>query len=169
LILLKEFLFDFGQSVVFELFDGFINGIEGIQIAVQGKGLFGLLSVVIFQNDANRGHDWLLKRDRSVYPVTKSETRRKNPLWLQQHADATGMPLILGKESESVLLGAAILGANASGVYASVTDAMRAMSGVGAMITPNPAVRSYHEAKYEIYRSLYAEQLRHREVMAQFV
>lgn len=92
----------------------------------------------------------------------------KNPLWLQQHADATGMALVLGRESESVLLGAAILGANASGAYPSVTDAMRAMSGVGETVEPNPAVRGYHDAKYEIYRSLYAEQLRHREVMARF-
>jgi FGGY-family pentulose kinase len=92
----------------------------------------------------------------------------KNPLWLQQHADATGMPLVLGRETEAVLLGAAILGANASGAYSSVTDAMRAMSGIGQTIEPNLAVRAYHDAKYEIYRSLYAEQLRHRAVMAKF-
>lgn len=90
----------------------------------------------------------------------------KNPLWLQQHADATGMAFHLGRETESVLLGAAILGANASGAYPSVTDAMRAMSGIGQTVLPNPAVRRYHDAKYEVYRSLYAEQRRHRELMA---
>ncbi|MES2464047.1 MAG: FGGY-family carbohydrate kinase, partial [Armatimonadota bacterium] len=40
----------------------------------------------------------------------------KNPLWLQQHADATGLKIVLGGEPESVLLGSAILGAAASGV-----------------------------------------------------
>ena len=90
----------------------------------------------------------------------------KNPLWLQQHADATGMPLVLGREPESVLLGAAILGANASGAYASVTDAMQAMSGIGQTIMPNPATRAYHDAKYAVYQSLYTEQKRHRELMA---
>jgi FGGY-family pentulose kinase len=90
----------------------------------------------------------------------------KNPLWLQQHADATGMPLVLGREPESVLLGAAILGANASGAYASVTEAMRALSGVGQTISPNPAMRAYHDAKYAVYKSLYAEQKRHHELMA---
>jgi FGGY-family pentulose kinase len=64
----------------------------------------------------------------------------KNPLWLQQHADATGLKIVLGGESESVLLGAAILGAAASGQHDSVTAAMQAMSRAGETITPNPAV-----------------------------
>jgi FGGY-family pentulose kinase len=92
----------------------------------------------------------------------------KNPLWLRQHADATGMEIVLGRESESVLLGAAILGANASGAFGSVTEAMRAMSAAGEVIAPNPAVRAYHDAKYQVYRSLYQEQLRHREIMRSF-
>ena len=90
----------------------------------------------------------------------------KNPLFLQQHADATGMPIVLGGESESVLLGAAILGAKASGGYPSIVDAMRAMSHTGATILPNPTTRAFHDAKYEVYKSLYREQVRHREIMA---
>jgi FGGY-family pentulose kinase len=90
----------------------------------------------------------------------------KNPLFLQQHADATGMPIVLGGESESVLLGAAILGAKASGGYGSVIEAMRAMSRTGQTILPNPAMRAYHDAKYAVYKSMYQAQLRHREIMA---
>jgi FGGY-family pentulose kinase len=89
----------------------------------------------------------------------------KNPLWLRQHADATGMTIVLGHEPESVLLGAAILGANASGAYSSVTEAMRAMSRPGETIHPDPAARAYHDAKYAVYKSLYQEQQRHREMM----
>lgn len=89
----------------------------------------------------------------------------KNPLWLRQHADATGLPIVLGRETESVLLGAAILAATASGAHPEITSAMQAMSGVGETITPNPSTRAFHDAKYEIYRSLYQEQLRHRELM----
>lgn len=90
----------------------------------------------------------------------------KNPLWLQQHADATGMPITLGRESESVLLGAAILGAHASGDYPGVTDAMRAMGRAGETIHPNPATRAFHDAKYAVYRDLYEVQKRHRERLA---
>ncbi|WP_395142396.1 FGGY-family carbohydrate kinase, partial [Armatimonas sp.] len=90
----------------------------------------------------------------------------KNPLWLQQHADACGLPITLGRESESVLLGSAILAAHASGDYARVTDAMSAMGRAGETITPNPATRAFHDAKYAIWRDLYESQKRHREIMA---
>lgn len=89
----------------------------------------------------------------------------KNPLWLQQHADATGLELALGRESESVLLGAAILGAAASGVHSSVLEAMRAMTGTGEVIKPNAETRRFHDAKFSVYKSLYAEQKRHRELI----
>ncbi|XP_073090111.1 FGGY carbohydrate kinase domain-containing protein isoform X4 [Manis javanica] len=44
----------------------------------------------------------------------------KNPLFVQMHADITGVPVVLSQEVESVLVGAAILGACASGDFASV-------------------------------------------------
>ena len=43
----------------------------------------------------------------------------------------TGCPIILPRESESVLLGAAILGAVAARKYASVHDAMKALNAAG--------------------------------------
>lgn len=104
-------------------------------------------------------------RGFSINRILATGGGTKNPLWLQQHADATGMTLILGRESESVLLGAAILGASAGGAYPSVTEAMRAMGRSGQTITPNPATRAYHDAKFMVYKSLYAEQNRHREIM----
>lgn len=89
----------------------------------------------------------------------------KNALWLQEHADVTGLPVVLGRETESVLLGAAILGAKASGAFPSVTEAMRVMGKSGTTIEPNLAVRAYHDAKYTVYKSLYAMQLQNRAVM----
>ncbi|KAJ6662570.1 hypothetical protein lerEdw1_011707, partial [Lerista edwardsae] len=44
----------------------------------------------------------------------------KNPLFVQMHADITGMPVVLAQEVESVLMGAAILGACASKDFASL-------------------------------------------------
>ncbi|GAB4460772.1 MAG: FGGY-family carbohydrate kinase [Armatimonadaceae bacterium] len=89
----------------------------------------------------------------------------KNPLWLQQHADATGMPIVLGQETESVLLGSAILAAAASGAQPDVATAMQVMSGVGQTIAPQAHTRRFHDAKYAIYKALYSEQLRHREML----
>ncbi len=89
----------------------------------------------------------------------------KNPLWLAQHADALGIPIQQGAETESVLLGAAILGAHASGDYDSVQGAMTAMARPGEVTMPNSETRKFHDAKYQIWRDLYESQKRHRQLM----
>ena len=89
----------------------------------------------------------------------------KNPLWLKSHADAAGCELLLGKEGESVLLGAAIQGAVASGFYPSIPSAMRAMSSVGRRITPDPKLRAFHDAKYKVFLKMYSDQLSYRSAM----
>lgn len=93
----------------------------------------------------------------------------KNSLYIQEHADILGCPIVLPRESESVLLGAAILGAVASKKYSSLTEAMKALNAAGQVIHPskNPKVKKYHDAKYRIFRDLYEQQLSQRSIMAQ--
>ncbi|CAM8965027.1 unnamed protein product [Rhodiola kirilowii] len=92
----------------------------------------------------------------------------KNPLFIQEHADITGCPIILPRESESVLLGAAILGAVAAKKYSTLNEAMKTLNGAGQVIHPskNPKVKKYHDAKYSIFRQLYEQQVAHRALMA---
>ncbi|KAJ0984228.1 hypothetical protein J5N97_002584 [Dioscorea zingiberensis] len=93
----------------------------------------------------------------------------KNPLYIQEHADIVGCSIILPKENESVLLGAAILGAVASKQYPSLHDAMKALNAAGQVIHPSKdsRVKKYHDAKYQIFRTLYEQQLSYRSIMAQ--
>ncbi|XP_028775380.1 FGGY carbohydrate kinase domain-containing protein isoform X2 [Neltuma alba] len=93
----------------------------------------------------------------------------KNPLFIQEHADIIGCPIILPRESESVLLGAAILGAVASKKFSSLNEAMKALNAAGQVIRPSedPKVKKYHDTKYKIFRSLYEQQLSYRSLMAQ--
>lgn len=90
----------------------------------------------------------------------------KNPLWLQEHADATGTTLVLPEEGEAVLLGAAILASAAAGLHPSIPAAMEAMSRAGRKIEPRPQFRAFHDAKFEIFRELYAQQKVRRDKMA---
>ncbi|KDP22929.1 hypothetical protein JCGZ_01766 [Jatropha curcas] len=92
----------------------------------------------------------------------------KNLVFVQEHADITGCPIILPRESESVLMGAAILGAVAAKKYASLSEAMRALNKAGQVIHPSkdPKVKKYHDAKYHIFRQLYEQQLSQRSIMA---
>ncbi|XP_009396990.2 uncharacterized protein LOC103981935 isoform X2 [Musa acuminata AAA Group] len=93
----------------------------------------------------------------------------KNPLYVQEHADIVGCRIILPRESETVLLGAAILGAVAAQKYSGVHDAMRALNAAGQVVHPSKdvKVKRYHDAKYQIFKSLYEQQLSHRSIMMQ--
>ncbi|CAA0837323.1 FGGY family of carbohydrate kinase [Striga hermonthica] len=91
----------------------------------------------------------------------------KNSLFIQEHADITGYPIVLPRENESVLLGAAIIGSVASKKYPTVREAMKALNASGQVVYPSkdPKVRKYHDAKYQIFRDLYKQQLSHRSMM----
>ncbi|XP_024959289.1 FGGY carbohydrate kinase domain-containing protein isoform X1 [Cynara cardunculus var. scolymus] len=93
----------------------------------------------------------------------------KNSLFIQEHADIIGCRIILPRENESVLLGAAILGAVAAKKYSSLREAMKALNAAGQIIYPSkdPRVKKYHDAKYRIFRQLYEQQLSHRSIMAE--
>lgn len=91
----------------------------------------------------------------------------KNPVYLREHADATGCRLILPEEPEAVLLGSAILGAVAGGVHASLTAAMGAMTRSGTVIEPSGgAVKAYHDAKYGVFKRMYDDQMAYRDMMS---
>jgi FGGY-family pentulose kinase len=90
----------------------------------------------------------------------------KNPVFLREHADATGCRIVLPREPEAVLLGAAMLGAVAAGDRSSVLDAMAAMSRVGETIAPaGGAVARFHEAKHQVFHRMYADHLAYRELI----
>ncbi len=119
---------------------------------------YGTRDIVRAMNESGYRIDTLL--------VTGGGT--KNPIWLQEHADATGLTLILPREPEAVLLGAAILAATASGAYASVPLAMKAMSATEGEVKPNPEAAAYHTAKFEIFRDIYRTQKLRRQQMSRF-
>lgn len=92
----------------------------------------------------------------------------RNPLFLREHADITGCRVVLPKEPEAVLLGAAILGAVASGDQPSVLSAMGAMSEADRVIEPaGGAVAEYHAAKHRVFLRMYEDQMAYRALMGE--
>jgi FGGY-family pentulose kinase len=87
----------------------------------------------------------------------------RNVVFLREHADATGCRLVLPREPQAVLLGAAILGAVACGAYGSVIEAMGSMNAAGQVIEPAAGeVRRFHDAKFEVFLRMYEDQLAYR-------
>jgi FGGY-family pentulose kinase len=89
----------------------------------------------------------------------------KNALSLREHADATGCDLHQVTEEDAVTLGAALLGAAASGAFADLQAAARAMVQIGGTVHADPARRAFHDAKYRVYRALYEDWRRYRRMM----
>nr|XP_054341474.1 FGGY carbohydrate kinase domain-containing protein isoform X2 [Pongo pygmaeus] len=89
----------------------------------------------------------------------------KNPLFVQMHADITGMPVVLSQEVESVLVGAAILGACASGDFASVQEAMAKMSKAGKVVFPRLQDKKYYDKKYQVFLKLVEHQKEYLAIM----
>ncbi|KAA2235628.1 FGGY-family carbohydrate kinase [Salinarimonas soli] len=89
----------------------------------------------------------------------------KNELFLRQHADALGMRIVLGEEEEAVLLGAGILAAVAGGSYATLPEAMAAMTRPARVIEPNPEDAPFHDAKYRVFGEMYGDQGKYRRAM----
>ncbi|WP_028116687.1 FGGY-family carbohydrate kinase [Ferrimonas senticii] len=93
----------------------------------------------------------------------------KNPVFIQEHANATGCAMLLPEEAEAVLLGSAMLGAVAAGSYSDIPDAMNAMSRIGKTVTPQTAKsKRYYDAKYQVFQQMYQDDCAYKAMMAEF-
>jgi D-ribulokinase len=76
----------------------------------------------------------------------------RSPLVRQIMADSTGCTVAYPTTPEPVLLGAAMLGAMAAGRYASLTEAMAAMSKIGSLTAPaDGAIADFHARKRQVF------------------
>ncbi|XP_031149314.1 FGGY carbohydrate kinase domain-containing protein isoform X1 [Sander lucioperca] len=91
----------------------------------------------------------------------------KNALFVQIHANATGLPVVLPDQTEAVLLGAAILGACASQDYSTIQEAMKGMAKVGKVVQPDYELQSFYERKYKVFLRLFAHQREYQALMNQ--
>ncbi|MEZ4220322.1 MAG: FGGY-family carbohydrate kinase [Polyangiaceae bacterium] len=90
----------------------------------------------------------------------------KNPVFVREHADITGVPFVRPEESEAVLLGSAMLGAVAAGKHSSVIAAMAAMSRAGRTLEPTIGnVRDFHDRKHQVFLRLHEDQMTYRKLM----
>ena len=98
--------------------------------------------------------DEMRRAGAAVEAIVVSGGLAKNALYLRETADATGLTVLVPAQTEPVLLGAAMLGAAASGGFAGLPEAMAAMSGDVAQVAPRTALRAYHDAKFAVYRRM---------------
>lgn len=91
----------------------------------------------------------------------------KNSLFVQIHANATGLPVVLPDQMEAVLVGAAVLGACASQDYSTIQEAMEKMAKVGKVVQCDRELQSFYERKYKVFLRLFSHQREYQDLMNQ--
>lgn len=102
----------------------------------------------------------------SIDTIMASGGGTKNPVFVQEHANATGCAMLLPAESEAMLLGGAMMGTVAAGVFDSLPEAMAAMSRIGKTVTPQTnRIKQYYDRKYRVFHELYNDHMKYRQLM----
>ncbi len=87
--------------------------------------------------------------------ITAGGGATRSPLWLQIHADTSGLPVVVPEVAEAPSLGAAVLAAFGAGHFASIDDGIAAMVRPGRRIEPIAANVERYETIYRRYAALY--------------
>ncbi|KNE58897.1 FGGY-family pentulose kinase [Allomyces macrogynus ATCC 38327] len=93
----------------------------------------------------------------------------QNAVYVQVHADVTRLDVVLPKYPDaSVVHGAAVLGAAATGAFGGLWDTMRALTQPGDTVHPSadPSVVAFYDKKYRAFHAMYDHQRALREIMS---
>ncbi|EFE97267.1 FGGY-family carbohydrate kinase [Serratia odorifera] len=102
----------------------------------------------------------------SIDTIMASGGGTKNPIFVQEHANATGCAMLLPEESEAMLLGGAMMATVAAGVFDTLPEAMNAMSRIGKTVTPQTNdIKRYYDRKYHVFHQLYHDHMKYRQLM----
>lgn len=101
-----------------------------------------------------------------VQTISVSGGAGAHPLTRQLLADATGLPVEVTECPEPVLLGSAMLGAVAAGLFPDLLTAMPAMSRIATRCAPDPASRARQDARHAAFLTLQSTARQIRAAMA---
>lgn len=90
---------------------------------------------------------------------------RKNTLFVETHAEACALPVLIPHEGEMVLVGSAMLAGCAAKQFPTLRSASQQMASKCEVVQSNENVRAYHERKYKVFRELVQDQLKYRKIM----
>lgn len=89
----------------------------------------------------------------------------KNKLFIQTTADVCSIPVLISYEPESVLLGAAILGATASKIFPDLKTAINELKNDAYQIKADVNSFDYHSRKYRVFLKMLDDQQSYKNIM----
>ena len=93
--------------------------------------------------------------DTRVPSMTVGGGAAASDLWLQIHADTSGIPVRVPASPDAPSTGSAVLAAHGSGHFDTIDDGIAAMVHPGRLIEPIPANVARYEDIYRRYLALY--------------
>lgn len=87
--------------------------------------------------------------------VTAGGGATASDLWLQIHADTSGLPVSVPVSIDSPSVGAAVLAAHGAGRFNTIDEGIAAMVKPGRTIDPRPRETALYDEIYQQYRALY--------------
>lgn len=93
--------------------------------------------------------------DLAVSEMTIVGGATRSPLWMQIHADTSGLPLHVPEITDGPGLGAAILAAYGAGCFPNIAAGIAAMVRIQRTIEPNAACAAAYDQLFADYRALY--------------
>jgi ribulose kinase len=79
----------------------------------------------------------------------------KSRLWLQIHADVSGLPLVVTEFSDAPALGCGVLAASGIGLFDSIVSGVTAMVRRKEVIEPNPKTHAIYSEIFQAYSEMY--------------
>uniref|UniRef100_H2YYV5 Uncharacterized protein n=1 Tax=Ciona savignyi TaxID=51511 RepID=H2YYV5_CIOSA len=109
--------------------------------------------------------DTMEKHGHKIKAIFMCGGLTKNQLFVQIHSNVMDRPVILSRESETVLLGGAILAACASPHFTSIQEAMGKMCCPGDIIQPIQHLHEFYEKKYTVFLQMIKNQQGYQQIM----
>lgn len=89
----------------------------------------------------------------------------KNPIFVETHAEACNLPILVPNESEMVLVGAAMLGSCGAKVYPDLQTAAKEMGSKSQVVWPREENLEYFKRKYQVFRQMIKDQKNYKNIM----
>ena len=109
--------------------------------------------------------DTLIQKGHTVNSVTICGGLANSALYLRTQADVLSMQVVVPKEQQSVLLGAAMLGMAASSQSGDLQQVVKRINGGADVVEPREKTRNYHRAKYDVFKEMVKDQIKYKALM----
>lgn len=93
---------------------------------------------------------------------------QKNPIYVRAHADICQLPVVIVNCPEPVALGAAVLGAYASGKLGNFSETVEKLGQNGTVLEPNREMKDFYNTKYGVFKKLMELVIEAKEVMKKY-